>query len=65
MEIEEVQRLMLAAQVRELASGLRTAAAREVSSDTDAIAAWKAQHPVLEFVPAAVAKLREVVTAMG
>lgn len=65
MEIDEVQRLLLAAQVRELATGFRNAAARKVTDDPEEIAAWKAQHPVSEFVPQAVKALRDVVAAMG
>lgn len=65
MEQDEVQRLLLAAQVRELASKLRNGAAPRFSEDDpDANTRWKSEHKVTEFVPQAMQLLRDTLAAM-
>lgn len=64
METNDLLRLLVAAQLRSLAITLRAEAAQRNTSTSDGMAAYMAQHPVAEFVPAALELLRAVADLM-
>lgn len=65
METNELLTLLVAAQVRSLAGSLRLDAAHAARDNTNCeLATFLSQHPLAEYVPAALQSLRDVASLM-